>query len=742
MLASLFVLAAVTIDPRVELVTLQQENRPIEALKLAERMLDEQPESSRALGVEYLVGHLLEGIGRSRDAVGIYASVMRTQPALRPYALLRVADIQTELGHPELSSGLLVSLLQNDPAPSLLRNGERLLVRALEKGGDCRVLEDLALEKLPASTRRRLVLYRLDCAPGSDAQRATALLDLLREDGTDLAASLAARRLLRLPKLELDPDAAAILGASLHHHREFEHATRHLAIAAKELPRDLDRRAHVDTLYLLMRSRFWTGDLQDAATGFGDLAERARRPDDRARALFQQGRCYELRGEWGPAGSSYRRAYLAEPTGELAAAGLVAAMRVEWRTGREGPALEILELLPTNPAWRDETARAALYLAISDLVRRRGDRAGHWLRQADLATGRSSVETSYWRGRLEEVAGSGSAAVDHYLETIGLDPYHPFAVAARERLLSTELRALAEEEATALAASHRPRDWVAAWRLLGDRQPSGALARSKLAERAAEHRPLREMEVLAPVPPSAWPLWQNDLSAPEETLLALGLWSEGASAALELFPTSRPALALTASEGLYRGGDVRRSIYVAEVLADRIGDRVPEPVWPRALRVRLHPVPYADAIARASRARGVEQALLLALLREESRFDPEAISVASARGMAQFVFPTAQELASRLGLGRLSPEDLANPVLSIELGAAYIAELLERFGGSIPEAVAAYNAGDRQVALWRTHCYGRDPTEFITKVSFAETRAYVERVLGARERYRDLYGAP
>ena len=63
MLASL-VLAAVTIDPRVELVTLEQENRPIEALQLAERMLDEQPESSRALGVEYLAGHLLESIER------------------------------------------------------------------------------------------------------------------------------------------------------------------------------------------------------------------------------------------------------------------------------------------------------------------------------------------------------------------------------------------------------------------------------------------------------------------------------------------------------------------------------------------------------------------------------------------------------------------------------------------------------------------------------------------------------
>jgi soluble lytic murein transglycosylase len=176
------------------------------------------------------------------------------------------------------------------------------------------------------------------------------------------------------------------------------------------------------------------------------------------------------------------------------------------------------------------------------------------------------------------------------------------------------------------------------------------------------------------------------------------------------------------------------------VLADRIGDRAPEAIWPRQLRTRLYPVPFADAIERAAKRRGVEPALLLGLLREESRFDADAISAASARGMAQFVFPTAEEVASRIGMGRISPEDLADPAISIELGAAYLHELLERFGGSIPEAVAAYNAGDRQAALWRTHCYSRDPAEFITKVSFKETRAYVERVLGARERYRDLYG--
>jgi soluble lytic murein transglycosylase-like protein len=57
-------------------------------------------------------------------------------------------------------------------------------------------------------------------------------------------------------------------------------------------------------------------------------------------------------------------------------------------------------------------------------------------------------------------------------------------------------------------------------------------------------------------------------------------------------------------------------------------------------------------------------------------------------------------------------------------------------------AVAAYTAGDRQVALWRAHCYSREPAEFLTKVGFRETRDYVNRVLGARARYVQLYGGP
>ena len=740
MLPALLVAAAIAGDPRIELVTLHQEEKELAAAKLAQRLLVESPDESRALGIEYLLGHLFERLGQSREAVASYARVMRTLPALRPHALLRVAEIQTELGHPELASGLLVSLLQNQPPETLVGRAERLLIRSLEAGGDCRVLENLAIDALPASTRRRLLLLRLECAPTSGTGQATDLLEVLREDGTDLAASLAAHRLLRIPNLVLDAEAAGVLGSSLHHHREFEDAARYLETAALALPRDLERRADVDTLYLLVRSWFWTGELARAAAGFGDLAERVRRPEDRARALFQQGRSFELRGEWAAAAASYRRAYLADPTGRFAAAGLISAMRVEWRTGREEAALEIIELLPTRTEWREEAGRAALYLASSDLVRGRGDRAGRWLRQAELGAGRDSVEVVYWRGRLGEAEGDAAAAAGRYLEALGLDAYHPLTVAARERLKAPDLAAHAERTAVALARSHRPRDLVAAWLHLGDRHAAGGAARRRLIERAAAHRVVRDLDAPTPVPAAAWPLWEEDLSTPEETLLALGLWGAGAPAVLEHFPPTQPALALTASEGLFRAGSIRRSVYLAEVLADRIGDHAPEGLWPEKLRTRLHPVPYEDAVARIAASRRVERALLYALLREESRFDPDAVSVASARGMAQFVFSTARPLASRIGIGRITPEDLSNPVLSTELAAAYLAELLERFAGSIPEAVAAYNAGDRQVTLWRAHCYSRDPAEFITKISFPETRAYVARVLGARARYRELYG--
>ncbi len=77
--------------------------------------------------------------------------------------------------------------------------------------------------------------------------------------------------------------------------------------------------------------------------------------------------------------------------------------------------------------------------------------------------------------------------------------------------------------------------------------------------------------------------------------------------------------------------------------------------------------------------------------------------------------------------------------MAIALGAAYLGELSERFESRVELMAAAYNAGEDQAALWRRYCFSQEPEEFLSKVGFRETRSYVQRVLGGREQYADLY---
>jgi soluble lytic murein transglycosylase-like protein len=130
--------------------------------------------------------------------------------------------------------------------------------------------------------------------------------------------------------------------------------------------------------------------------------------------------------------------------------------------------------------------------------------------------------------------------------------------------------------------------------------------------------------------------------------------------------------------------------------------------------------PYAAEIDAAAARHGLDPALLRGLIRAESNFDPNAGSHAGAQGLTQLMPGTAA------ALGVTNPLD---PAQSIEGGAKYLAEQLERFGGDVTKALAAYNAGPGAVAR-----YGGVPP-------YAETQAYVRRVTQYAEQYRGASGA-
>ncbi|MFP5289079.1 MAG: lytic transglycosylase domain-containing protein, partial [Thermoanaerobaculia bacterium] len=227
--------------------------------------------------------------------------------------------------------------------------------------------------------------------------------------------------------------------------------------------------------------------------------------------------------------------------------------------------------------------------------------------------------------------------------------------------------------------------------------------------------------------------------SPEERLLALGILHEGAPAVLRHFPLSDPALAYTGSQLLSRAGEISRSMYMAEMLRIRTPRRVPLDMQPRDLHRLIFPHPYQELVETQAKLRGIDPDLLAAILREESRLDPAALSPAAARGLAQLTLPTARRLAAEIDLPRLGPEDLYRPEVAITLGAANLGIIAKNLGDAPHLMAAAYNAGEPQAKIWRSYCFSQEPEEYFAKVGFRETRAYLRRVLTAMAHYQDLY---
>jgi soluble lytic murein transglycosylase len=746
MIATFTLLFAVSLaDPRPDLVELQLAGRPKDALARTERELAARPDPSLRLGLDYLRGHLLDLLGNADASGEAFAATMAATPELGAYSRYRLALEQERAGHPEVAAGLIASVVEVR-TPALLPEAVQILSRTLARGGDCRLLGGLRLEELPAPQRRTLTLSQADCALRAGARELARgiLATLLEENRNDDTARAAAERLDVLVADSEEGRMPLLLGLVFHQHRDFERALAHLH-RALDPAEGLSEQETSEGRYAQGRSHFWLERYAPAAVVFGGLAHISRRPAERSRALYQQGRSYELLGQWGLAAESFGRAYLAEPEGEWAAAALFSGLRLRFRGGGEADTATLYDLLASRREWREQALRASLFLASSDIVRGRRDRARAWLDRAPAETPEERLELAYWRGRWAELERDAPTAVKSYLEALRLDLYHPLSQAARNRLDSAALIRAAVAEGRRLAASDKLDDLYGAWLLLGNLGSAGNiddLGKScwwRAREVLLADRTRAPLVKLSEVPIRAWPIWGASLRRPEEMLLALGILHEGAPAVRLHFPVSEPSLAFTGCRLLASGGEHERSILLAEALRLRSGDRVPLIFQPRDFHYLLYPCPYRDTLAAQARLRGVPPALLAAIVREESRYDRLALSPAAARGLAQFTLPTARRIADQIDLPRLDPEDLYRPEIALALGAAYVAQLLRDFNGASHVAVAAYNAGEPQAALWRSYCFSPEMAEFFTKVTFEETRSYLRKVLTSRAHYDELY---
>jgi len=165
------------------------------------------------------------------------------------------------------------------------------------------------------------------------------------------------------------------------------------------------------------------------------------------------------------------------------------------------------------------------------------------------------------------------------------------------------------------------------------------------------------------------------------------------------------------------------------------------PLLPRPYWEALFPKAYWSDLKKFSTQNALDPYLVASLIRQESEFNPSAVSRANAVGLMQLLPKVGSGVAKEEKLRHFAPSQLFTPEVNLQLGTRYFREMVDKFG-SFEYALAAYNAGSNRVDDWLGRGKYRDPQEFVESIPFTETREYVQAILRNANVYRQLYGTP
>lgn len=564
-------------------------------------------------------------------------------------------------------------------------------------------------------------------------------LQLLRAGTMDDSADRVARTLDRADVLsKLSPEDLALLGETARNHRHFDRAVALLQMALPKLPAK-----HDEILFSIGRSHFGNEKYREAEALYLQGSQRSIDPRMKATFFFHASRCRQLLGNDRGAEEAMTQA-IGVP-GKFPATSAALTQRLRTRAKQNRPADAASDLAQLKRLFPSEHAVVEASLAYATSLVAAG-------RQADARRELEAIpqvlldkydpsEIQYWKARAFEASDPREAFL-LYLKVLRADVPTHFAYFARQRVREPAMAARIRDEITSrqreVTALLTAKKLDAAREIQTDivllsADPTGALLRLReiYAQIPAYNAVLTLTPASFPTLPSA--------SGTTEQLMAMGLFDEATDSIAAKYPLRPLSSALTQSQGLNLGSASRESIYAIEVLMKAVPvDFVPD-LLPAAIKQLLYPRYFYDFIVEDSKKYKADPRLVLSIMREESRFNPRAKSEAAARGLLQFIITTARSVGRDLGIMELSADDLYDPRVIIQLGAKYIASLLERFEGNTYRTAAAYNAGPNQVALWSRLQSAAGDDYFLTSINFDETKHYVRKVLNSYQRYGETY---
>jgi soluble lytic murein transglycosylase len=161
---------------------------------------------------------------------------------------------------------------------------------------------------------------------------------------------------------------------------------------------------------------------------------------------------------------------------------------------------------------------------------------------------------------------------------------------------------------------------------------------------------------------------------------------------------------------------------------------LPRPYWEI-----LFPRPYWTELQRQAMANSLDPYLVASLIRQESEFNPGAVSNANAYGLMQLLPQVGKGEARAAHIKHFSTASLLVPDVNIQLGTHYFKEMVTQYNGQVEYALAAYNAGSNRVDAWLQSGHYRDVPEFVESIPFTETREYVQAIVRNAKVYQRLY---
>lgn len=319
--------------------------------------------------------------------------------------------------------------------------------------------------------------------------------------------------------------------------------------------------------------------------------------------------------------------------------------------------------------------------------------------EEQLALYPSSTEASaalYWRGRLAEADGDQPLARAYYQKLTENFRYYYYANLGRDRLPRLGLQNIVDPP------------------VLNKLPPPSAL-------------------------PQSWDAPADNLRAHKAQLLANAALYDFAQQELRAAANGSPSwLAATEAQLYADSGSYIRAI---ETLKRAVPgyfsadlNQLPRPIWEN-----LFPLPFWEEMKKDSLSNQLDPYLVASLVRQESEFNPAALSPANAMGLMQLLPHVGKKVAREEKLAHFSSNELFVPNINIQLGTRYFRHMVDHYHGQVEYALAAYNAGEDRVDDWRTSGDFKDVEEFVESIPFTETREYVQAIMRNAVLYKLLY---